>query len=213
MKLHTVEQLQQALNDDLGQRKRELSTLYLEVGKARDHLRTSLVRSAHLLLYAHFEGFTRFASTCYLEHIAAQGRPGSAHRPNFVAAMLKSRLLQVATVSRATQLTDILKAFEAATTGSALFEWKGEVDTRANLNDEVFLEILHLLGLDETPYRKDLRLIREDLVAPRNEIAHGRLRRIEVSDFREVYESVKHLLENLKTDIENAAIGAAYLRK
>ena len=66
MKLRTVENLIDFLNEDIAWRKKELSSLKNNILQANVKLRLTAIRAGVVLLYAHWEGFIKRSAEAYL---------------------------------------------------------------------------------------------------------------------------------------------------
>src|SRR5216683_7302007 len=105
MKLRTIEQLSDALDQELAWRKKELSTIKVlvdekNVAKSR---RLVLIRAGVALLYAHWEGFVREAGSMYLDFVSYQRLKYEQLSANFLALAVRGLL-------RSAQQTDRIKA-------------------------------------------------------------------------------------------------------
>jgi hypothetical protein len=69
MKIRTSEEFYNAISDDLSWRKKELSIVRTRVDLAKPKQANTEIRSAILLLYAHWEGFNKIGCELYLEYI------------------------------------------------------------------------------------------------------------------------------------------------
>lgn len=212
MKVRSVEELTEFLAIDLKSRKRELSSFKFAVAAARDHEKNVLLRSGIVMLYAHFEGFVRHAGTAYLSYVKSQRLSYGELSPNFVAASLKSKLEIIGAVNKATVLTSIIESLIHKVDDIAPFEWAGEVDCRNNLTSEVLYEITCLLGISFAGYVTRRHFLDQSLLSNRNSIAHGELLQIDESEFLKAHDFVVDMLEQFRTDIENAASLQAYRR-
>ena len=86
----------------------------------------------------------------------------------------------------------------------ATFPWKGSINTRANLNSEVFESIASAVGIDCSKYRPRYNLIDLELLKRRNQIAHGDWLDIEDASFRTLADETILLMRWFKTDLENS---------
>lgn len=75
------------------------------------------------------------------------------------------------------------------------------------------MEILCLLGLDATEYLSSGPLIDQRLLHNRNRIAHGEREVIQPEDYVFLHERIIQLLEQFRTDVENAAVSRSYLTR
>ena len=72
-KIRNVGQLQDALDNEMGWRIKEISELKLSVRGASSLSQGTLIRAGLALLYAHWEGFIKNSSLNYLEFVNNQG--------------------------------------------------------------------------------------------------------------------------------------------
>jgi hypothetical protein len=96
MNIHTTEQLFDFLSSEIIWRKKELSALRSLInlrGSSYDK-QNSLIRGGITVLYAHWEGFIKAASTAYLNFIAMQRLPYKELASNFIAICMKGKLSQ-----------------------------------------------------------------------------------------------------------------------
>lgn len=75
-KIKTVETLEELLMQDLAWRKKEMFSLKILVEKDEVN-EPILLRAGIALLCAHFEGFIKRASNCYIGYVAEQKKPYS----------------------------------------------------------------------------------------------------------------------------------------
>ncbi len=84
------------------------------------------------------------------------------------------------------------------------------IDTKSNLNSDIFENIAMSIGVPVTQYDAYYKLIDESLPARRNKIAHGEYLDLNADDFRGLSDEVIKLLRMYKTDIENLASESAF---
>jgi hypothetical protein len=212
MKVRSAEELTDLLADDLKARKREIFNMTAAVARARGHERAWLMRAGYTLLYAHLEGFIRTAGTAYLVFVRHQRHKFKELKPNFVAAALKTKIELFAEVKKSSVLTQVVKQLFETADEIAEFEWSGEIDCRSNLSSEVLNEITYLLGIDFAKYETRRQILDNSLLFNRNGIAHGELLQIDEASFAEARTFVVDLLDDFRTDIENAAVTRAFKR-
>jgi hypothetical protein len=160
------------LENDLSWREAELSSLkVLALEEANKAVRVStLLRALLALLYAHYEGFTKFAWDAHLFELSRRN-------------LLRKELISPLAILSAEEEIKRLRSasyidFWSFLTGMSQYleqkvEFPKQLEKRANLWPEVFEENLDRLGLKCNTlnvYRAELR----SLVAKRNEVAHGR---------------------------------------
>jgi hypothetical protein len=89
-KIRTIEQFQQLLDDEWEWRKKELSVIKaLVTARSSKEIINCHIRSGIALIYAHWEGFIKAASTNYLMYIASQRLTYSELTNNFVSIAAK----------------------------------------------------------------------------------------------------------------------------
>ncbi|MGB9026835.1 MAG: MAE_28990/MAE_18760 family HEPN-like nuclease, partial [Rhodomicrobium sp.] len=68
-KVRSREECLRAIQSDSAWRKKEIATLKGRIANSSDGDQAMLLRSAVVMLYAHWEGFVKTASTLYLSYI------------------------------------------------------------------------------------------------------------------------------------------------
>lgn len=92
MRIRSLDQLVQFLDDELAWRKKELTTLKFMLGKSRKRESVLLLRAALCVLYAHWEGFVKAAATSYVSFVSTRGLRYRDLTPNFVALGLRREI-------------------------------------------------------------------------------------------------------------------------
>ena len=213
MKLRSVSELTDYIDRDLTWRKREISTMKLQVGRARQHEQDPLVRAGVCLLYAHWEGFVKQTSTAYLNYVARKGLKYRELQASLVALSLRSQFAVCGESTKITLRADLTEFLLSDLNESASIPWDDAVDTRSNLKCEVLKEITRMLNVDYTSYAVKELIIDGKLLYYRNNIAHGAEMMLPASDYEELHREVLWLLERFRDDVENAAVVEAYKRK
>ena len=210
MRIRSLEQLTQYLEEELAWRKRELTTLRFMLGSRREHERHLLLRAALCVLYAHWEGFIRAAATGYLSYVAAQGLRFIDLTPNFVALGLRSEILQAGQSNRPTIHTALTTRLMLGLSEPANIDWERSIETHSNLSFKNLSEILCLLGLDDKEYSLKQQLLDQKLLQKRNLIAHGQQAEIDLDDYSDLHDEILRLLDMFRNDVENAAAREGY---
>ena len=76
----------------------------------------------------------------------------------------------------------------------------------------MLLDILRLLGLDESKFSTRLNFIDKNLVNPRNHIAHGEYFDVTLEEYLKLHDDVISLIELFRNEIENASVGRQFVR-
>ena len=212
MRIRSLTQLIEALDDDLAWRKRELTTVNFMLANPRQHQRGPLLRASICLLHAHWEGFVKKAATSYLSFVATRGLRYRDLTPNFVALGFRTEIREAGQSNRPTVHTGIVTRLMSDLSDNAEINWQNSVNTRSNLNAETLREILTLLGLDERDYLLKGPLLDEKLLANRNRVAHGERVEIDSDDYDVLHSELIQLIDRFSTDVQNAAATGRFRR-
>lgn len=161
----------QEIEDDLSWREAELATLRIFVAKRdlKEREKHVFFRAAWSLLYAHFEGFCKFALTVYYDALKEKGLD-IADLPLGVQCFALSRDIRSLRSLPTYQLVDTIQNFEYQ-----YLQRKAEfpdVDTKSNLWPQTLQELLESADLT-LPSLADNNQRLSTLVSRRNKIAHG----------------------------------------
>ncbi|MCE2515342.1 MAG: hypothetical protein J4F37_10090 [Acidobacteria bacterium] len=209
MAVRTPDDLAEALARSLAWRKRELSSVGHEIERARRHVQPILLRSAICLLYAHWEGFVRTASTAYVELVARRRlRVGELSR-GLLALSLRAELSAAVASHRIAEHRAVVDAVLDEDRRTSI-RWKDAITPRSNLTYEALEEILQVLDFDRSRYATRRALINEKLVHRRNAVAHGEQLDLGRADYRDLQSSVLEMIEWFRDEIETSAVSQAY---
>lgn len=213
MKLRSLEELNSSLNDCLSWRKHELKNLQ-SFFSDRDKPLTALVKASLLLTYAHWEGGVKDSATRYLRHVEQQKQLRRNLKSNFLALESISAIKTAAASSQIFLYQQVVDHVRYNLDHRYRLPNIALVDPESNLSSKVFRNILSCLGLDAawTNFETKQRLIDVALLKARNDIAHtGQTEDRADIDLAPVLEDVLSLLEQFKTELENAAAQKLYL--
>lgn len=212
MKTATI--LQQAIDDDLIWRRRELSNIRAAISKNENNLnqQSTLLRAGVALLYAHWEGFVKRTGTNYLEFVSLQRKKGSELTPNFIGIKFKTLLDEASKSKKVSSTNEIINFFCTKLDDRLNIPHKGIINTQSNLSSSVLREINSTLGLDNVPYETKKNFIDLSLVDRRNHIAHGSNLDIDKDDYFALHDEVILLLEEFRKQIQNAASTKQFLK-
>lgn len=212
--MKTKAELQQATDDDLIWRRRELFNIRTAIEDANGNAQrqSALLRAGVALLYAHWEGFVKRCGTYYLEYVASQGRKGRELTANFIAIRFKTRLAEAAKSKKVSSTNELVEYFTSKLDERLRLPHKGIVDTQSNLSSTVLREIVWTLGLDVSPFETKSQLIDNRLVDRRNHIAHGEPLDIGVAEYIQLHDEVIALMDEFRNQVQNAVATDQYLR-
>lgn len=161
----------QEIEADLDWREAELATLRILVSDSslRGREQKVFFRAAWALLYAHYEGFFKFALTVYYDAIARSGKHCGQLPLRMQHFALTSELRSLRNMPKQDMLTAICDFPTAHLNAAPSFP---DVETRSNLWPTVLTELLSDADLNLPSFDLHNRKL-ETLVRRRNKIAHG----------------------------------------
>lgn len=156
---------------DLDWREAELAVLRLFLANEdiTEREKRVLFRAAWALLYAHFEGFCKFALTVYFDALKNSGERCDNFAPKTQAFALSERLKAIRNLPPV-DFISAMRCFEANVLAEPISF--PEVDTESNLSPKILERLLEDADLE----LKSLPLHNRSLftlVSRRNKIAHG----------------------------------------
>lgn len=173
--------------------------------KKSDHLsKSTAVRAAIPLLYGHWEGFIKNASTFYLEYINGQALTYRELKSCFIVFGLKKKLNELTNSRNSITSISTLDFLRNELDERAKLKIDSAIRTEFNLSSKVFTNIVTSIGIDARKYESRFNLIDESLLNRRNHIAHGEYLDVDADGFRGLADEILMLLRWYKTDIENA---------
>lgn len=201
MKIRTEEQLEEALDQDLAWRKRELTTLKFAVKGSRGHEKEVLMRAAITLFYAHWEGHIKHCAKAFLCFLNRQSPPNSNMAENFIQLTLGERFQEGFSIRKFSSQKAIFDYILNEKSGNFFVDEDVVIDTESNLKHKVILNIISQLGLDETVFALKQHFIDSKLVGYRNGIAHGERRT--GKDLEDIYNELEQELLDMITAFQN----------
>lgn len=203
-KPRTEENLSQQLVEDRTWRIREISDLKSAISRADLIQKRVLLRALVTICYAHWEGYVRFVARKYLEHIALrQFRFSELNRQflrNYFLPRLSSLTLSKGSVTELCALIDDI--FDAENLRFSRVN-QDLVNTRSNLNMDVFSDICKICGLPVESYQDEGTFIDVMLLKRRNAIAHGEDTFIGEDDSDELVNKTIQLMRSFADALEN----------
>jgi hypothetical protein len=207
MSLRTIEQLSDALSDEIIWRKKELTAfrLMVESRSLSEDRKTALLRGAVALLYAHWEGFIKAAGRAYLEFVHFQRLPYRQLARNFVALGARNHLSKASGTTKIQAHLDVVDFFLESLGDRCALPYKEGISTQSNLSSHVLRNIVATLGLDYSEFETKEKLLDELLLRQRNTIAHGEYLITTIEAYLDLYEQILQMMEAFRTQVDNAA--------
>jgi len=202
MKVRTINELQDKLDNEIQWRKRELLDykFIVEKNKTSSSI-VPLIRGGIALGYAHWEGFVKNSASIYVSYISTKKIPLDKMKLNFLA------LTYMKKINKGNNIEECISLMQEVLSSNQkickIYD-KDIIDTRSNLKYHVLNDILTSLGFEKHFFSSKESFIDKKLVEPRNDIAHGTYRDVDYEDFKIVHENVIPLMEYFKTLIENS---------
>lgn len=215
MKIATPAQVARRLERSIAWRKKEIVLQKLLAESATEGGAEVLRRSGITLLYAHWEGFIKDASSIYLKYLSNSPVEPSRLRPCFVAIALAGEIKsagQSRKTSMHSRLVELFRSIDAPSYEQIRLPWRNVVSTRSNLKSDVLREIAATLGLDYTPFQSKEKSVIDRLVELRNSVAHGQRLAIPRADYDSLHTETIGLLDRYRDLIEEAAHENKHLR-
>lgn len=212
-KVRTGTQLLKSLDDDLGWRVKEITALRSAIRTASGPNQTAILRAAIPILYAHWEGYIKFAAITYCGYLSSLNLRFAEIKQSFSGlkglAYVKTLHAITKRVFVASELLGHLNSIDAQVVEMPI---ERHVSNVGNLNFDVFEQITEFLALDIAGYSAKKILIDESLLKMRNEIAHGEYLLIDAEGFETLSDEILDIIRQFKTDVQNAVALKAYLR-
>ena len=193
-------------------RLKEISDLKNASSKADDSMRRVLLRSLVTICYAHWEGYVRFAARKYLEHVALRKLQykeldrqffRNYFMPRFAALSINKSSL----TERCSLVDEVLNASERRFTKAN----DELVNTKANLNFDVFADICLVCGVSTGGFAASSTFIDILLLKRRNAIAHGEDNFIEAADMSQLTNETVGLMRAFGDELENSVSLKRYM--
>jgi len=206
----TIEILQKNLDEDMAWRIKELSILKTKIPRQKGTEQDVLIRAGITTLYAHWEGFIKYAAECYLQFVSL--RKLNDHQLDYCFVALSSRksINELIKTNKFKLQKEMIKNLLDNLENTASIPHENIINTKSNLNFEVFTDICTILGIDDSDYQLRQKAIDEQLLTQRNKIAHGKYLTIDYEEYISIYNLVIELIRNFKDDLLNAAVTEQY---
>ncbi|MBB1368983.1 hypothetical protein H5154_21830 [Pseudoalteromonas sp. SR44-5] len=207
MKVRSLNELQDKLQEDLAWRRREFTTLKFMVSESRKHQKDVLLRSSIALLYSHWEGHIKHCALvyiCYLKQLAPKYKN---MQDNFFQLSLGNKFNQGFSIKKFPSQKEIFDYISSGLEENFDVNETVVIDTESNLKYAVIYNILSQLGLDTSVFELKENFIDSKLLKCRNSIAHGD--KVGAQELLETYNELEAELLEMITTFQNLVINSA----
>lgn len=211
MKIRTISNLADRLDEDIGWRVKELANIKILIRRNPSPIKSTLLRAGVALAYAHWEGFVKSSVDFYLEFVKSQRIQFRDLAPCLVALSRRGLLHQFVETKKfevyaqvVNQLTEEPFISERPVFGSPI--------RTSNLRSHVFVDISSSIGVITTKYETRFKFIDVTLADNRNVIAHGEFVMMDEQPLRDIIDAVIVLLREFRDDIEALAVDGGFRR-
>lgn len=210
-KPYTENDFSTQITSDRNWRIKEVSDLKAAIRRSDENLQRVLLRALVTICYAHWEGYVRFSARKYLEHVALRKFQYSLLNPQFFRNYFLPRLAVLSTAKssiaeRCALIDEIINSSDRR------FSRVNEdlVNTKANLNFEVFTDICLVCGVSKEQFADRSNFVDVILLKRRNGIAHGEETLVELGDLNEISNGTISLMRSFGDALENHVVMQTY---
>ena len=214
IKIKTVEKLEELLMQDLAWRKKEMFSLKILVEKDEVN-EPILLRAGIALLCAHFEGFIKRASNCYIGYVAEQKKLYSELKENFTALKMEKEFKSCALSEKHSVHKKLLIMHDNLATKTFKVKYDENspfISTHSNPSSNELKEILETIGVESDIFETKATYIDSSLLEKRHHVVHGDRSDLDKADFMTTFDIIIELIEKYKDLIIDAADNKKYLR-
>ena len=214
MTIRTEEELHARLDNELAWRKHELTYIKSLIDTSDRSVGRCNLRIGSAFLYAHWEGYIKFAARHYVTFLKNQNLKYSDLSDNFVTLALKTDFISCQQSRRSINHHAIVNKILNNFNDSACIPSEDTaIEAESNMNYMVLRNIVFSIGLDLSKYELKKQLIDRTLVDTRNHITHGEERGIDKESYDMLHDTIISLLDDFHMQILNAVQNKSYLRK
>lgn len=133
MKIRSLYELEEALDNDLAWRKREFSLITGMVEKANGPKKDTLLRAAITLMYSHWEGHIKKSAEIYLTYLNGLGHKYLDMKDNFGHLSLRDKFEQGFSIKKYTSQKEVFDYIQSGLNCSFKVNCEKIIDTESNL--------------------------------------------------------------------------------
>ncbi|WP_100401975.1 MAE_28990/MAE_18760 family HEPN-like nuclease [Bacillus sp. FJAT-42315] len=216
------ERLQNKLDRNSSYRKREILNLTIQIESVEGEVQKSLLRASFILLYAHFEGFTKQAIRLFLQHINSEQVPVKELKYHLQTLYHTKKIIDVKQSKRKIKYNELTTAILSGNVEPFKVEERDQdiVSTESNLKFDVIEDLLFLIGVTtenfmmisdrRTSIDTKQEFINRRILDARNAIAHGENTIITLDEYNEVKNFIIDFIDTLKEYLVDISVNKLY---
>jgi hypothetical protein len=213
VKIKTLNDLQDQLDREFCWRFKEIVDMKLSLRSTEGSKKATLIRAGIPLLYAHWEGFVKSVAEAYINFVAMKRLNFAELSNSFLALAVRQHIENITTSNRMALQISAIEFLRSRSNEQSGISRETKINTRSNLNSDVFEDIAATLGIDSSKYCLRYNFINSCLIARRNAIAHGKFLDLNLKSYLMLSDNVVELLRWVKTDIENCATTQSFKQR
>jgi hypothetical protein len=199
------------ITEDRNWRIKEISDLKSAIRRGDACLQKVLLRALVAICYAHWEGYVRFSARKYLEHVALRRFQYRELDKQFLRNYFLPRLAALSSskagITDRCALVDEILGASNRRFSQVNYDL---INTRANLNSEVFTDICLVCGVAASHFADKSAFIDVFLLKRRNAIAHGEETMVAIEDLDVISEDTVGLMRAFGDALENRVVLQTY---
>lgn len=210
MKIRSKTELQDIINDDISERKKEIINLKGLLKKAKEKNEILLAKCLVIISYSHWEGFVKNSSRYYMNYIKQKGIKSDHYSQQLRSSLFFRQIIKKSgsVPNKISFVEDLLyNHYQLAIDENDL------CDTESNLDYKTLKKLLYNIGLHTIAFDTKEIFLDERIVGDRNKFAHGELQPYTSKDAIEIADTVIELMDKYKTEIDNAVELSSYLQQ
>lgn len=219
------EKLQEKLDRSASYRKKEISNLTLQIQTVEGDVKKTMLRAAVLMLYAHFEGFSKEAVKLFIKHLNSQNIPVNNMQHHLQTLFYTKKILLIKNSTRKQTYNELIEDVLLRNEDSFYVnhDAKDIISTESNLKFEVLKDLLFIIGIQTEQFQlisdrennsihTKREFIDREILGVRNSIAHGEGTMVTPEQFEEIKSFVVDYIDSLKEFIMQTSERRSYIK-
>ena len=218
-RISTIDKLQDKIQKDIAWRKKECADIFAINSLQTEYNQNVSIKASVVILYSHWEGFVKKASTFYLDFLSSQGLKYRDLDERFIIHYISQTYCDINTKFTKSLIYDI-HFQDKISHAEDVFKIDGftELNKFSNINSEQFFYILRTICIDETHpavnyFDLKRNFLDETIVGKRNSIAHGNYTDIDFDMYQNIYKVIMEMLNRYSTLLLDVAESKGYLKE